>query len=163
MIEGSWSGMKKYLEQDMLCPALRGRITWNLTHFRPAGDEGAVFTVCLDGQPVKRFGFQHAMKALRDQDLGTLYPWDIPLNQRDEFTDDEFAEALEFYRHQPISASLESDNPIVLMFAVVDRRVGARTLAKLRETMSGQPEWLRKLYEATVTSRKAMRERGVQD
>ncbi len=152
MIEGSWSGMKKYLEQEMLCPALRGRVTWELTRFRPAGDEGSVFTVCLDGKPVKRFGFQLAAKALRDRGFDILHAWDIPFSQRDEYTDDEFAEALKIYRNQPISLSVDSENPIVRMFAVVDRRVGTRTLVRLRGMMCAQPEWFRKLYEARISS-----------
>ena len=148
MMNGSWSGTKKYLEQEMLCPALQGRVTYHLTRFRSAGDEGGVFTVCLDGEPVKRFGFQSAAKALRKQGFDIRHAWDIPFDQRDEYTDDEFAEALKTYRNQPIGASLDSENPIVRMFAIVDRRVGVRTWSKLRETIHGQPEWLRRLFEA---------------
>ena len=150
MIEGSWSGMKKLLEQEMLCQELRGRVTWDLTRFRPAGDEGAVFTVSLNGQPIKRFGFQLAAKELRDQGFDIRHVWDIPFEQRDEYTDDEFAEALKTYRKQSIGASVGSGNPIVRMFAIVDRRVGARTLEKLRGTIPDQPEWLRRLYEARI-------------
>ena len=150
MIEGSWSGMKKLLEQEMLCQERRGRVTWDLTRFRPAGDEGAVFTVSLNGQPIKRFGFQLAAKELRDQGYDIRHVWDIPFEQRDEYTDDEFAEALKTYRNQPIGASVGSGNPIVRMFAIVDRRVGARTLEKLRGTIPDQPEWLRRLYEVRI-------------
>ena len=154
MIEGSWSGMKKYLEQEMLCPALRGRVSYDLTRFRSAGDEGTVFTVCLDGQPVKQFGFQLAAKALREQGFDIRHAWDVPFDQRDEYTDDEFAEALKTYRNQPIGASTDSKNPIVRMFAMVDRRVGARTLTRLQETIHEQPQWLKRLFEARVAAKK---------
>ena len=154
MIEGSWSGMKKYLEQEMLCPALRGRVSYDLTRFRSAGDEGTVFTVCLDGQPVKQFGFQLAAKALREQGFDIRHAWDIPFDQRDKYTDDEFAKALKIYRNQPIGTSVNSENPIVRMFAMVDRRTGARTLARLRESLPSQPEWLKRLYEARMAAKK---------
>jgi hypothetical protein len=150
MIEGSWSGMKKYLEQEMLCEALRGRVTYDLTRFRPAGDEGAVFTVSLDGQPVKRFGFHLAAKAMRDQGFDIRHAWDISFEQRDEYTDDEFAEALKTYRNQPIGTSVDSDNPIIRMFAILDRRVGKRRLERLKDEAAQQPGWLKPLYLARL-------------
>ena len=32
-ILGSWSGVRKYLEQDMLAPALRGRLRYGCTAY----------------------------------------------------------------------------------------------------------------------------------
>ena len=150
LAEGSWKGMKKYLEQEMLCPALRGRLTYDLTRFRSTGDEGTVFTVCLDGQPVKQFGFQLAAKALRDQGFVIRHAWDIPFDQRDEYTDDEFAESLKAYRNQPIDQSIASENPIIRMFSIVDRRIGKRRLERLKDEVDQQPKWLRLLYVARL-------------
>ena len=31
LAEGSWKGMKKYLEKEMLCEALRGHISYDFT------------------------------------------------------------------------------------------------------------------------------------
>ena len=64
LYEGSWKGMKKYLEQDMLCPALRGRVTYDYTWYPKFGGCSAVFTVCLDGRAVKKFGYAYAAVAL---------------------------------------------------------------------------------------------------
>ena len=58
----------------------------------------------------------------------------------------DFRRALEVYRQSPIQASLEAENPLVRMFAVLDRRVGKRTLMKLRETVVQQPAWLAFFY-----------------
>ena len=151
MIEGSWKGMKKYLEQEMLCTMLQGRVTYDLTHFKP-GDSSAIFTVCIDRKLTKQFGFEFATKALREKGFNIQYAWDIPFSARDEYMDDEFSEALEIYRNQPISESIYSENPIVRMFAIVDRRVGKRTLIKLRDTVGIQPEWLRPFYEIRFAS-----------
>ena len=32
------------------------------------------------------------------------------------------------------------------MFAILDRRVGKRTLEKLKDTLDEQPEWLKQFY-----------------
>ena len=76
----------------------------------------------------------------------------IPFAERNDLTDYEFSEALKAYRTQPIEDSIHSENPIVRMFAIVDRRVGKRTLIKLRDTVGIQPEWLRPFYEIRFAS-----------
>ena len=52
----------------------------------------------------------------------------------------------EEYRNQDIGESLSSENPIVRMFAISDRRVGKRTLVKEKSTIEQQPEWLKQFY-----------------
>ena len=52
----------------------------------------------------------------------------------------------DFELAQDIQTSLASDNPIVRMFAVLDRRVGKRTLEKLKDEIDRQPEWLQYFY-----------------
>ncbi|MBQ8848890.1 MAG: hypothetical protein IJ011_00990 [Clostridia bacterium] len=68
------------------------------------------------------------------------------IDQRTEYTDEEFCEALEVYRNQDIQKSISSCNPLVRMFAVLDRRIGKRTLAKIYDATEEQPEWLRQFY-----------------
>jgi hypothetical protein len=65
---------------------------------------------------------------------------------RYEYTDWEFSDALRDYRNQSIDLSIASDNPIIRMFAIVDRRIGKRTLEKLKDDIPNQPEWLKPLY-----------------
>lgn len=151
-VEGSWTGMKKRLEQQLLCSALQGRVTYHFTKYTRYGSTGDCASVCLDGQPIKKFGFMHAISQLKKQ--GVLhegqYPWDVPMQEREEYELEEFTCALKTYRNQPIAESLQSSDPIVRMFAIVDRRVGKRTLSRLRDALPEQPEWLRKLYLARM-------------
>lgn len=151
-IEGSWKGMKKRLEQDLLCSSLKGRISYHFTEYSRFGSAGDCASVSLDGQPVKKFGFMHAVSQLKKQGvlLEGQHPWDVPMQERDEYELAEFTCALKTYRNQPIAASLQSSDPIVRMFAILDRRVGKRTLIRIRETLPEQPEWLRALYIARM-------------
>lgn len=93
LVEGSWKGMKKYLEQEMLCPALKGRVSFHCEVYPRFGSSSALFSVSLDGERIKAFGLMYALARLEEQ--GKLEPghylWRIPLCERDEYEDFEFA------------------------------------------------------------------------
>ena len=76
----------------------------------------------------------------------------VPLKSRTEYTDKEFSDALGHYRNQSIEESINSENPIERMFAVLDRRVGKRTLASLKERGSDLPQWLYSIYETRMNA-----------
>lgn len=157
MMLGSWSGMRKYLEQDMLAERLRGRVRWNCTKY--ANMDGAgVFEVYVDDALWKRFSMEtvacaacgpRAADGSRDMKLFWEAYWaqkELPPDARSEFDDEDLALALTEYRALPVQASIESDDPVVRMFAVLDRRIGRRTLEKLRAETAGQPAWLQPFY-----------------
>ncbi len=156
LAEGSWKGMKKYLEQKMLCPELKGRINFHYEVYPRFGWASACFVLSLDGDIIKTFGENYAIARLEEQGKWKygqdLYR--IPIQGRDEYTDCEFSDALQAYRNQSIQTSICSDNPIMRMFAILDRRVGKRTLARLRDSINDQPQWLRCLYEVRMTEAK---------
>ena len=159
-ILGSWSGMRKYLEQEMLAESLRGRVRYGCTSYK--GMDGChIFEICIDGVQVKRFSWETVNTYFINNGYSTnLNPTGIseywndfwylmdkpPLDKRTEYTDEEFCRALEVYRNQSIQDSIHSQNPLVRMFAVLDRRIGKRTLVKLHEAVEEQPEWLRQFY-----------------
>lgn len=159
-ILGSWSGMRKYLEKEMIADSLKGRIRYGATTY--VGMDGCrIFEVCIDGNQVKRFSWETVQTYFIDSGYTRIKKpsgigeyWDdfwylldkYSLSDRTEYTDEEFCEALKSYRNQDISKSINSKNPLVRMFAIVDRRVGKRTLLKLKETIDEQPSWLREFY-----------------
>ena len=161
---GSFGGMRKYLEKEMLSPALRGRIRYGCTHF--AGmEECRVFEISVDGKTVKRFSWETVNSyfiekgyAKKTSPMSIREYWQgfwpllekYPMARREEYTDQEFCAALETYRNQSIQASLSSPDPIVRMFAVLDRRVGKRAMQRLTEERESQPDWLRFFYDLRV-------------
>ena len=56
-ILGSWSGMRKYLERDMLAESLIGRIRYGCTTY-VGMDDFKIFEICIDGVQVKRFSLE---------------------------------------------------------------------------------------------------------
>lgn len=167
-ILGSWSGMRKYLEQDMLAASLQGRIRYGCTTY--VGMDGcSVLEVCIDGVQVKRFSWETVNSYFIENGYtsnsnpsGIAEYWaefwslleKYPIDVRTEYTDEEFCEALEIYRNQDIQDSIHSANPLVRMFAVLDRRIGKRTLIKICDTLDKQPEWLRQFYELRFEAEK---------
>ena len=158
--EGSWSGMRKYLEKEMLADSLKGRIRYGCTTY--VGMDGCkIFEVYIDDKQVKRFSWETVNNYFIEKEYksienpyGTIEYWDefwslldkYPLKEKTEYKDSEFADALAEYRNQDIKISIQSNNPIVRMFAILDRRVGKRTLEKLKDTLDEQPEWLKQFY-----------------
>ena len=163
-ILGSWSGMRKYLEQEMLADSLNVHVRYNCTRY--IGMDGShIFELYVNGKVFKRFSLEIVNSYFIDQGYcekgcGLTDYWENfwslldkhPINTRTEYTDGEFCNALEAYRNQEISLSLRSENPIVRMFAILDRRVGKRTLMKLKETVTQQPNWLQALYSLRIST-----------
>ena len=162
---GSWSGMRKYLEENMLAEPLKGRVRYNCS--TGVGMDGCrFFEVYYDDVCIKRFSWetvnnwfierQYAKKqhpvSIRDYWDGF---WDLmeqyPMDSRTEYTDDEFCSALETYRNSDIQYSIRSSDPIVKMFALFDRRTGKRSLERIEEEMKDEPEWLQKIYRIRIS------------
>ncbi len=159
-ILGSFSGMRNYLEQEMLAEALRGRIRYSCTTY--VGMDGChIFEVYIDNKCVKRFSLETVNTYFIDSGYtrnnnpsGISEYWaefwslldKYPITVRTEFTDDEFCDALAIYRNQGIEESIRSENPLVRMFAILDRRIGKRTLIKLKDAVEELPLWLRQFY-----------------
>lgn len=158
-ILGSWSGMRKYLEQEMLADSLRGRIRYGCTTY--TGMDGChIFEICIDGNQTKRFSLETVNSYFLDNGyarnqkpsgIGEYWAefWSLlgkyPITARTEYTDDEFCDALEKYRNQDIQESICSNNPLIRMFAILDRRIGKRTLKKLESELDKQPKWLQQI------------------
>ena len=167
-ILGSWSGMRKYLEQEMLAESLKGRVRYGCTSY--VGMDGCcIFEICIDGKQMKRFSWETVNSYFIEQGytahkehFGMGEYWSefhqlldqYPMAERTEYTDEEFCSALAQYRNQDISESIQAENPLVRMFAVLDRRLGKRTLTKLKDEVDHQPQWLRQLYMLRLKAEK---------
>lgn len=155
----TWSGMRKKLEHDYLCPALHGRIQYFATSYSKSLDHEGRAAIRLDGVEVLRSNYydyyQNYWKryqALRQEGAGEDDPkkpfqlaYEGALNDGcfDQWF---FYEAFRIFDNQSIEKSLVSENPLVRIFALLDRRLGKRRLLAMAETMEQELDWVRVFY-----------------
>ena len=151
----TWSGMRKKLETEYLAQSLRGHIQYFVTTYRKSHDREGRAAIRYDGKEIiKGCYFNHWQKA-------HLFPKDEKYETRIltelAFMDDTalklgvfdqrcFYGAFAEFDNQSIEASLNSDNLIVRIFAILDKRVGKRRLALMKENISNEPETFQEFY-----------------
>lgn len=151
--------MRKYLEKDMLAESLWGRVQYSCTSHSNM-DDFKIFEIRVDGKTLKRFSMETV--AFKEKGIDKAEAWKnywqekstVPVENKTEFDDEEFCDALKIYRELTVDESINHINPIVRMFAVLDRRIGKRTLSKLNESLDNQPEWLKEIYLLRINAEK---------
>ena len=152
----SWPGLKKQLE-ERLCDGLRGHVTYYLTYYRDVHDSYGRAAVRLDGEELARFSWHDGY--IQEQDVYDEWKrtgewdWDNAelksrWNAEGVFCERDFLSAALRYLDLPIADALQSDDLLVRLFAILDRRIGSRTLQKISD--SGEylsyPDWLKQFY-----------------
>lgn len=169
----TWSGTRKKLEEDYLCPALRGRVRYFAATYRQSHDREGRAAILVDGTEVLKsscFEYAPAFDQLWDELEGadwreTAQKASQAVLDRGLFDQRDFYAAFQEFDNQSIQASLSSENPIVRIFALLDRRVGRRRLAAMEEAMDRELDWIRPFYllrmEAEGLRLKSQKERNI--
>lgn len=168
----SWSGIKKRLESDLLCDSLKGRVKYFITKYKSSHDESGRVTIIVDGKEIiegnifryyKGYGeiekkYKNQLNIPRRFWNGKELENDIQNRDVENYVDQirlnegifdvwQFTDAVEKFLSSTIEDSLHSENPLIRLLAIVDRRVGRRTLRKIKESISEQPDWLQYFYK----------------
>lgn len=155
----TWSGIRNKLEQDYLCPALRRHIQYFATSYRESHDQIGRAAIRMDGIEILRSNYYDYEKnywnryqALRREGAEADDP-KAPFRLAHEETLNDgsfdnvfFYEAFRIFDKQIIEKSLVSENPLVRIFALLDRRLGKRRLLALEESMEQELDWVRVFY-----------------
>lgn len=165
----SWGWLKKQLE-SLLCDALRGRISYFYTAYRKVHDAYGRASISFDKKEI--FTCDWIATYYREKDLCEQYEKMPPhpsaledyeashrawLEAREILTKEkwmpegtlcetDFTAAASAYLNTDIADALRSENYLFRVFAFMDKRVGKRTLLKIREEADALPEWVRKFY-----------------
>ena len=152
----TWSGIRKRLERDYLAECLRGRIQYFATTYRESHDQEGRAAILLDGKEVISGGYY------KNWTVSHLFPKDDKYEKRISlefaFIDDTalklgvfdqrcFYCAFSEFDNQSIEKSLRSEDLIVRIFAILDRRVGKRKLITMKNGISEEPEVFQRFYE----------------
>lgn len=157
----SWQYLNKQLK-ERLCDELRGRITYFLTRYHAVHNAYGRAAIRLDGKELAVFTWNNSY--LLEYAENRLWENNAPKEEYQKL-EREFAEkcilsewnflraAVDFLQ-TPVSDALNSENYLLKILAVMDRRVGKRTLQKLveSEVYKSYPEWVRQFYELRLSA-----------
>lgn len=168
----SWSGTRKRLEQDLLCDTLKGRLRYFITKYNNAHDESGRIAIIVDGREIIQGNIFKYYKGYNELERKMKFELGIPerfWNGKEIVNDAvnrdvedyivnlrlnegifdvwQFTDAVKSFLSSNIKESLVSENPLIRLLAIVDRRVGKRTLEKLKDSIPQQPKWLQYFYE----------------
>ena len=151
----SWSGIRKKLETEYLAECLRGHIQYFATSYSRSPDHEGRAAIRYDGKEIIKGCFwNNWLKA-------DLFPKDEKYEKRMKveyaFMDDtvlklgvfdqrSFYAAFAEFDNQSIEMSLDSENLIVRIFALLDRRLGKRRLLLMQETIEKEPDTFQEFY-----------------
>jgi len=158
-----WSKAKKRL-MSLVCEPLHSRVDFHVINYRNAHDQlgRTVITVdkvemvsmCTITAEREEYHREHDIRIQLDD-----FSYDDVFNNRDIqdraheqlktegiFAQYDFFSALEEYFNSSIDVSLTSSNKLIKILCILDRRVGKRTLRKMKESISKEPALVQGFY-----------------
>ena len=154
----SWSGLNQQL-QYFLCEPLKDRITYFLTRYHHVHNAYGRAAILLDKQELANFSWiemyhqEYAVSKLHALN-GVSYNKAVEKLKSDwdencTYHEIDFLSAATAFLQMPISDALHSNNYIIRIFAVLDKRVGKRTLQIIKSEEQDKllPEWVKQFYE----------------
>lgn len=131
----SWSGMRRKLEEEYLADCLKGHIQYYATTYRRSADDEGRAAIRLDGKEI-----------LKGNYFNTWHRWHYRYYEINDdhlslgaFDQRDFYAAFREFDNQSIEKSMQSENLIVRIFAILDRRVRKRRLLQIQETIQNEP------------------------
>ena len=165
----SWSGLQKQL-LNFLCEPLKNRVSYFLTRYHTVHNAYGRAVILLDNKELVSFSWVEMQE--QEENLSSLlrfyrktkeenkkFPYEnyeeavknlqSKWNENCIYCESDFLLAVTDFLQMPIIKALHNDNAIIRILAILDRRVGTRTLKKIKQENSYKnlPEWVRQFYE----------------
>jgi hypothetical protein len=128
-----WSKLKSRVK-DFICPELRNRIDFHLTSYRKSHDGADKIWITIDGEKVfscKHYPYEFGERELVWFEGRNLEEAKDSLKEMEIHKPEEFGDSMRIYLDMPINEALQSANPFIKAFALIDHRTGKRTIEKL--------------------------------
>ena len=128
-----WSKLKTRIK-SLVCPELRKRIDFHITSYRESHDGVEKAWVTLDGEKIfncghydYEFTFADGYYAgMRGQEL---MEW---LDKQEAHSPSYMVGSMRAYLDISVDEALRSENPFIKALGIIDRRVGKRTIEKIK-------------------------------
>lgn len=149
---------------DRLCPELRGRVTYFLTRYHDVHNAYGRAAIRVDGKELVCFCWieqyrqesdlaealrEHPERKYEQLRVDLKPEWDAAC----QYCEMDFLEAVLQYRSMPLQDALRSENLIIRVLAILDRRIGSRTLRRIgsEKAFENEPEWVRQFYKLRLS------------
>ncbi|MGP1541701.1 SF0329 family protein [Peptostreptococcus stomatis] len=151
----TWSGIRKKLESEYLAKSLQEHIQYYATTYSRSHDHEGRAAIRYDGKEIIKgcywYNWTKAGQFPKDE------KYERRMREENAFMDDtalklgvfdqrSFYAAFQEFDQQSIEKSLKSENLIVRIFAVLDRRVGKRRLLMMKDTIEQEPNTFKEFY-----------------
>ncbi len=150
----SWSNLKKQMN-DLLCASLKGKISYFYTSYHEVHNAYGRATILYNKKEMVAFSWVEMYA--QEQEVSQLYSEGKAVSYGElengkwmgecKLCDADFIHSLTIYLKTDIAAALHSDNYLLRIFAYLDRRVGKRTLIKIKDEVEALPEWVQQFYQ----------------
>lgn len=161
-----WSNIRNKLENEYLANSLRGHIQYVAVSYSKCPDHEGRFAVRYDGKEIfKSDGFKwhweyfenyyNNLEKNKDMSYNELWKTAYTETIKDGSFDQHcFYKAFEEFDNQSIEKSLNSENAIVRMLSLLDRRTGKRRLVSMKDRMENEPDWIKLFYRLRINAEK---------
>ena len=146
--------------QETLCDALKGRVAYFLTFYHKVRNSYGRAAIRVDGKDAVCFSWINSRYQQRDisetyqsrpdlsfKEIKALHKpdWDKNLT----YCEGDFINAILNFRQMKIEDALANENYIIKALAILDKRVGKRTLKRVSDegAYKGYPQWALRLYD----------------
>lgn len=150
-----WSKIRHKLENEYLADSLKGHVRYFATSYNKYPDHEGRASILLDGKEIiegsycEQWSKAHLLPRDENYRLRTSYEFpimdDVAL-QFGQFDQRCFYRAFDEFDNQSIEKSLSSENAIVRVFALLDRRTGKRRLRSIQENLHNEGEVFRTFF-----------------
>jgi len=149
----SWSKLKKQMH-DLLCDSLKNKISYFYTSYHEVHDVYGRATINYCKKEIVAFLWVQAYEQERDvTDLvskGKDFSYEKLEKEKwmpeCKLCEGDFTSSLTAYLNTDVASAIESENYILRVLAYMDRRIGKRTLIKIRDDVEALPAWVKQFY-----------------
>ena len=156
-----WSKIRHKLENEYLAESLRGHIRYFATSYNKYPDNEGRASILLDGKEIiegsycEQWSKAHLLP--KDENYRLRISDEFPIMddvalQFGQFDQRCLYRAFDEFDNQSIEKSLSSENAIVRVFALLDRRTGKRRLRAMKDTIHNEGEVFRTFFNIRATA-----------
>ncbi|MBO5983326.1 MAG: hypothetical protein J6Q06_05630 [Clostridia bacterium] len=146
----SWSNLKKQLS-ELLCDSLKEKVSYFYTNYHNVHNVYGRATINYDKKELVEFAWvdRYVQESEEYGEFENLPKEELEAKWMSEgkLSDYDFIQSATSYLNVDVADALNSKDYLHKIFAYMDRRVGKRTLLKIKDEVKDLPQWVQQFYQ----------------